>query len=189
MESSRGSCQHELCLHIIQATRNDSFWYFFFFNGGFMCLRTDLNYYPVSLTNWAPVLSEECDFNQFMAGWWREVLQTDQSKTYGSLWRTRIKWEAVILLILLCFIDLLYGTLPIQLHYLIKKGSYQFAGQLLMQEKKKKTKREEEIIYIFLTPRKSSTLREYWTDRPMPGETILAGYLYSFKRTVIKTEH
>lgn len=138
MESSRGSCQHELCLHIIQAMHNDSFWYFFLW--GFMCLCTDLNYYPVSFTNWAPVLSEECDFNQFVAGWWREVLQTDQSKTYGSLWRTWIKWEAVILLILLCFIDLLYGTLPIQLHYLIKKGSYQFAGQLLMQKKKERKK-------------------------------------------------
>lgn len=112
-----------------------------------MCLCTDLNYYPVSLTDWAPVLSEECDFNQFMAGWWREVLQTDQSKTYRALWRTWIKREAVVLLILLCFIDLLYGTLPIPLHYLIKKGFYQFAGQLLMQKKKKKRGRNN--IYFF----------------------------------------
>lgn len=150
-----------------------------------MYLCRDLNYYPVSLTNWAPVLSKECDFNQFMAGWWREVLQTDQSKTYGSLWKTWIKWEAVILLILLCFIDLLYGTLPIQLHYLIKKGSYQFAGQLLMKEKKERGRNN---IY-FLSPRKLSTLRGYRTDHQMPGETILAGYLHSFERTVIKTEH
>lgn len=30
MESSRGSCQHELCLHIIQAMHSDSFWCVFY---------------------------------------------------------------------------------------------------------------------------------------------------------------
>lgn len=141
--------------------------------GGFMCLHTDLNCSPVSLTNWAPVLSEECDFNQFMAGWWREVPRTDQSKTYGSLWRTWFKWEAIILLILLCFIDLLYGTLPVQLHYLIKKGSYQFAGQLLMQ--KEKRGRNNITYFFFLNPRKSSVLRGYRANRQMPNETAMAG--------------
>lgn len=41
MESSRGSCQHELCLHIIQAMHNDSFRYVFYGVGrGGSCVCT-----------------------------------------------------------------------------------------------------------------------------------------------------